>query len=96
MPLRNIIWTEHAEMRVAERGLSRLEVEHALRNGHRTRQINKGEADWRVQGATREDGDRFIVIYDWPVKGGREAARVVSAWRLRPGLQAQRRGYPDS
>jgi len=76
------IWTDHAELRLAQRGLTTHEVEEAIRDLHQDRQANKGDADWRVEG-TRADGRRFAVIYDCPASGSDNAARVVSVWILR-------------
>jgi hypothetical protein len=77
-----INWTIHAEQRLRDRGLSRDEVEQAIRDGHQSRQVNKGEADWRVYGI-RADGRRFVVIYDHPVSSDRSSARIVTLWSLR-------------
>lgn len=80
--IERFIWTEHAERRMGQRGLSKAQVEEAIRSGHESRQINRGDADWRVYG-TRSDGGRFAVIYDHPSLGDATVARVVSAWPLR-------------
>ena len=55
-----LIWTVHALERLPERGLSRDEVERAVRRLHPLRQPNEGEADWRI------DTGRFVVLYDHP------------------------------
>jgi hypothetical protein len=82
MPIERFIWTEHAEQRLAERGLTRVDVERAIREGHDARRINTGDADWRVHGI-RPDEREFEVVYDHPIGGDRTAARIVSAWPLR-------------
>lgn len=86
MEIERFIWTDHAELRLGQRGLTRFEVEEAVREGHEIRETNRGDADWRVYG-TRSDGRRFAVVYDSPVRGDASAACVVSAWPLRGGSQ---------
>lgn len=68
MGIEHIIWTAHAELRLDHRGLTRFEVEEAIREGHPIREANQGDADWRVYG-TRTDGREFAVIYDNPARG---------------------------
>jgi hypothetical protein len=80
--IRGFIWTDHAELRLEQRGLVRFEVEEAIREGHETREINAGNADWRIYGE-RSDGCRYVVVYDSPVEGDESTARIVSAWPLR-------------
>lgn len=82
MGVERFIWTEHAELRLGQRGLTTFEVESAVRQGHDVRQVNRGDADWRVEGE-RGDGKRFVVIYDCPVRGDSRLVRVVSVWPLR-------------
>lgn len=82
MAIERFVWTDHAELRLGERGLTRSEVEEAVREAHPVREVNQGDADWRVYGA-RSDGRRFAVVYDNPVRADPGAARVVSAWPLR-------------
>ena len=82
MAINRFVWTDHAELRLGERGLTRSEVEEAVREGHPIREVNRGDADWRVYGV-RFDGRKFAAIYDNPVQGDASAARVVSAWPLR-------------
>ncbi|MEX2448109.1 MAG: DUF4258 domain-containing protein [Solirubrobacterales bacterium] len=82
MQIERFIWTDHAELRFGERGLTRSEVEEAVREGHPIREANQGDADWRVYGV-RSDGRKFAVIYDNPVRGDADAACVVSVWLLR-------------
>jgi uncharacterized protein DUF4258 len=84
LAIKRFIWTEHAELRLGQRGLTKADVEDAVREGHEDRQINQGDADWRVEGV-RADGREFAVIYDNPVRGDASAARVVSIWPLREG-----------
>jgi hypothetical protein len=76
------IWTDHAELRLGQRGLTRFDVEEAVREKHEIRDANRGDADWRVEGM-RADGRKFAVIYDNPVGGDASVACVVSAWPLR-------------
>jgi hypothetical protein len=82
MSIERFIWTEHADLRLSDRGLSRREVEAAVRFGHPLREVNRGDADWRVHG-TRSDGRQFAVIYDHPALNDSCTARIVSVWPLR-------------
>ena len=70
------IWTTHAEERRASRLLDRAALEQAIRHGHSERMINRGKADWRVDGLLA-DGRHFVVVYDHP---NRVTARIVSVW----------------
>jgi hypothetical protein len=80
--IQRITWTDHALLRLKDRGLSRMEVEELVRQGHRFRQVNRGDADWRLHG-TRPDGRQFAVIYDHPALQDPGLARIVSVWPLR-------------
>jgi hypothetical protein len=80
--IEHFIWTDHAELRLGQRGLTRFEVEDAVREGHEIREVNPGDTDWRVEGH-RADGRPLVVIYDWPVRGDPTTVCVVSAWPLR-------------
>ena len=82
MGIERFTWTEHAESRLSKRRLTRFEVESVVREGHRSREVNKGDASWRVHGE-RSDGRRFAVIYDHPAMGDSALARIVSVWPLR-------------
>jgi hypothetical protein len=82
MAIERFVWTDHAELRLGERGLTRSEVEETVREGHPIREVNRGDADWRVYGV-RSDGRKFAVVYDNPVRGDAGAVCVVSAWPLR-------------
>ena len=84
--IERIYWTSHALDRIAQRGLMQEEVEEAMCQGHALRALNRGEADWRIYGATSA-GRRFAVIYDHPVLGDPAAARIVSVWVLRDWAQ---------
>jgi hypothetical protein len=84
--IERFIWTDHAELRLGQRGLTRFEVEEAVRERHEIREANRGDADWRVYGS-RSDGRKFAVVYDNPVRGDAGAACVVSAWPLRASNQ---------
>lgn len=81
MAIEHFIWTEHAEMRLDERRLTRSEVEQAIRDGHVNRQVNDGRAEWLVSGKTA-DGTAFEAIYDHPHGDEDAAVRIVSVWRL--------------
>lgn len=68
-------------LRLDQRHLTRSDVEQAIRDGHRGRQVNDGQADWLVEGMTTH-GVRFEAVYDHPVGADKTTARIVSAWRL--------------
>jgi hypothetical protein len=74
-------WTEHARMRLAQRGLGAADVEQAIREGHAQREVNDGRAEWLVSGAL-SDGTPFEAIYDHPHGADDAAVRIVSVWRL--------------
>ncbi len=79
MPIERFIWTTHAEDKRAKRLLDRSAVEQVIREGHAERRINRGEAEWRVDGLLT-DGRRFAVVYDHPHRADHKAARIVSVW----------------
>jgi hypothetical protein len=74
-------WTDHAEMRVRERGLIRVELEQMIEERHGERVINRGRAQWRIVGPTA-NGATVVVVYDHPHRDDDAAARIVSAWPL--------------
>jgi hypothetical protein len=75
------VWTEHAQMRLAQRRLDASEVEQAIKARHDERRVNDGRAEWLVSGMTA-DGTAFEAIYDHPHGDDDAAVRIVSAWRL--------------
>jgi hypothetical protein len=79
MPIERFIWTTHAESRRARRLLDRSTLERAIRDGHAERQINRGDADWRIYGLL-PDGRHFVVVYDHPNGTDRTTALIVSVW----------------
>jgi hypothetical protein len=79
--IERFIWTDHALLRLERRGLTRDDVEQAIRGGHGGRQINEGQADWLIDGITSH-GVPFEAIYDHPAGEDRTTARIVSAWRV--------------
>jgi hypothetical protein len=81
MPIERFIWTYHAEKRLNERRLPRAEVERTIRDGHAGRRINRGRADWLVQGLLA-DGRHFVAIYDHAHGADGGAVRIVSLWPL--------------
>lgn len=81
MTIEHFFWTTHAQMRLAQRHLDRLEVERAIREGHDAREINDGRAQWLGRGATEADAT-FEVIYDHPHGDDIETVRIVSVWRI--------------
>jgi hypothetical protein len=80
--IERFVWTDHAELRFGERGLTRPDIEQVVREGHSSREVNRGDANWRVYG-TRSDGQQFAVIYDHPAMGDAAVARIVSIWLVR-------------
>lgn len=81
MGIERFVWTEHARLRLAERGLNAAGVERAISSGHAEREVNDGRAEWLVSGAL-PDGTLFEAIYDHPHGDDDAAVRIVSAWRL--------------
>ena len=79
MPIKRFIWTAHAEDRRTRRLLDRSALERTVRDGHAERQINRGHADWRVDGLL-PDGRRCVVVYDHPYGTNNATARIVSVW----------------
>jgi hypothetical protein len=87
--IERFIWTVHAEDKRAKRMIDRIAVERAILNGHADRQINRGDADWRIYGLTL-DGRNFAVLYDHPCRNDDKAVRIVtvldapdrSRWRV--------------
>jgi hypothetical protein len=88
--IKRFIWTLHAEERLRERKLTKDLVEQAVREGHSMREINKGEADWRVTTS------RFVVIYDHPHGKDIDAVDIVSVWVKRRKRRLRLvSGYPS-
>lgn len=81
MSIERFVWTAHARQRIQQRRLDRHEVEQAISQGHDSREVNDGRAQWLVRGTTA-DGTAFEVIYDHPHGGDVDTARIVSVWRL--------------
>jgi hypothetical protein len=79
--IERISWTDHALLRLGQRHLAALEVEHAVREEHENRLHNLGDADWLIE-STTPDGRAFGVIYDHPVQGDGTHAVIVSAWSI--------------
>jgi hypothetical protein len=75
--IERFVWTDHAEKRCAERLFDRSDVERAIRAGHADRQLNRGEADWRVHGLAI-DGRRFAVLYDHPSRDDDKTVLIVN------------------
>jgi len=81
MTIEHFTWTAHAQLRLAQRHLDRLEVEQAIREGHDAREVNDGRAQWLVRSETAA-GAVFEVIYDHPHGDDIETVRIVSVWRV--------------
>jgi hypothetical protein len=75
--IRRCVWTVHALERLSQRGLNRETVEQAIRERHAVRQLNSGDADWRV------DAIRFVVLYDHPHENDMRVVRIVTVWPKR-------------
>jgi Domain of unknown function (DUF4258) len=82
MAIEHFTWTTHAQLRLAQRHLDRLDVEQAIREGHDARAVNDGRAQWLVRSVTAAGAD-FAVIYDHPHGDDIETVRIVSVWRLK-------------
>jgi hypothetical protein len=74
-------WTDHALQRLEERGLTRFEVEEAIREGDDGREPNEDGADWLIAARTHS-GISIEVVYDHPHHGDQGSARIVSVWRV--------------
>ena len=59
--------------------LDRSALEQAIRAGHSGRAINRGEADWLIEGLL-PDGRRFGVVYDHPYRASRTTVCIVTVW----------------
>jgi hypothetical protein len=79
MAIERFIWTKHALDKCAKRLLDRSVLESAVRGAHPERQINRGHADWRIDGLL-PDGRHFAVVYDHPHGYDRSAVRIISVW----------------
>ena len=80
MEIERFVWTEHARMRLAQRGLDAVDVEQAIRSGHAVREVSDGRAEWLVSGVL-SNGTPFEAIYDHPHGDDEAAVRIVSVWR---------------
>ena len=67
-------FSEHALDQLARRGLSEQQVAETVLVGHPQRKRNPGSADWLVTGR------RLEVVYNWPDRGDRTMAYIVSVW----------------
>lgn len=81
MPVTRIVWSAHAEDRRSRRLIYKAAVEHAILVGHAGRKINRGDADWRIDGRLA-DGQRFVVVYDHAARSRPGTALVMSVWDL--------------
>jgi hypothetical protein len=81
VPIDRFVWTDHALGRLEERGLTRFEVEEAIRDGHEGREPNQDGADWLITAMT-QSGIAIEAVYDHPYGGDETAVRIVSVWRL--------------
>jgi hypothetical protein len=79
MAIERFIWTTHAVGKCTKRLLDRSVLEQSIRDRHGERQINRGDADWRIDGLLT-DGRHFAVVYDHPHGIDRTTVRIVSVW----------------
>jgi hypothetical protein len=79
--IERFVWTEHARDRLSQRRLAASDIEQAIGDGHSSREVNDGHAEWLVSGETA-DGTAFEAIYDHPHGDDDTAVRIVSVWRL--------------
>jgi len=64
MAIEHFIWTAHAQLRLGQRHLDRLEVEQAIRERHDAREVNDGRAQWLVRGETAAGAVFEVIHYD--------------------------------
>jgi hypothetical protein len=81
MPIKRFVWTKHANGKRRSRLLNCADIERAIRLGHGERRINRGRADWMVEGLCA-DGRRFGVVYDHPHHDDGQTVRIVTTWDL--------------
>jgi hypothetical protein len=70
-----VVFTQHAERRASERGLSVTEVADAVLTGHDRRVRDPGAANWLL----RDRG--MAIVYNWPDGDDATTAVVISLWR---------------
>jgi hypothetical protein len=70
-----VVFTRHAERRLAERRLTAREIAELVTEHHGQRRRNPGDADWLI----RARG--IAVAYDWPDGEDETTAVVITAWR---------------
>jgi hypothetical protein len=70
-------WTEHALVKAEMLGLSRLDSEQWIIDGHAVRTRNDGAGDWQVTVG------RIVIVYNHPDDGELLCARIVTVWRRR-------------
>ena len=75
-------WTSHAEERRAERKVRKAQVDAAIEGEHNFREENLGDGNWRLPLLDRH-GRPCAVIYNNPVDGDAEVARVITIVRRR-------------
>jgi hypothetical protein len=67
-------FTKYAEDRAVQRGLSSRQVADLVLEQHERRRRNPRQADWVVRGRG------LGVAYNWPDRGDRTTALVVTVW----------------
>jgi hypothetical protein len=65
--------------RCTSRLLDRSALEQAIRAEHSERGINRGEADWLIEGQL-PDGRRFGAVYDHSSRINPTTVRIVTVW----------------
>jgi hypothetical protein len=79
--IREIEWSRHASTGLKELGQHEYEVEKKLQ-AHRRWRKNKGRGDWRAVIDLPEFPHSLEIIFDHPVDGDDQRAKVVTLWPL--------------
>jgi len=72
---RIVAWTDHALAKAQLLGITRIDVEDAVLEGHPSRSKNTGAADWLVVSG------RLAIAYNHPADGDELVAVIVTLWR---------------
>ncbi len=84
---RTILWKQHADERLIQRGISRHEAETIIRGGawHTEGVGLKGEPKWAAEGSIK--GQRCRIIFVETTQGTLEVLWVITAMVLQPGQE---------
>ena len=72
-PIR-VAFSGHAAERAQRYGIAYSDAADVVLDEHRRRQVNPASGDWVVRSGT------LVVVYNWPDRGDRLTARVVTLW----------------